>query len=84
MRRLVADMVQDNPQQRPDMDAVAARFAEIRTGLSQATLRSRPALKSEFFIASAVRDVMHWRRQLSDVLNGRPPLLPPTASARDS
>lgn len=74
MRLLVADMVQDDPKKRPNIDTVAARFFETRVALNQRTLRSRPAFKNEFFVASALRDAQHWRRQFAGFFQGRPSL----------
>ncbi|KAI0081936.1 hypothetical protein K474DRAFT_1768164 [Panus rudis PR-1116 ss-1] len=41
MQPLVADMVQDDPSKRPDIDVIAERFSEILQSLSWWKLRSR-------------------------------------------
>jgi hypothetical protein len=47
MGPLVADMVQDDPAERPKMDEVVTRFLETKGKLSAWKLRSRIARQDE-------------------------------------
>ncbi|KAJ3856534.1 hypothetical protein EV368DRAFT_32205 [Lentinula lateritia] len=47
LQELVFDMTHDDPQKRPTMDEVVARFGKIRKGLSWWKLRSRAGLGSK-------------------------------------
>jgi len=68
MQPLIADMVQEDPKKRPNMDEVVARFAEIRKKLSSWKLRSRMARNIELWPVAAWRSVAHWYRTIGYVL----------------
>ncbi|KAJ6481282.1 kinase-like domain-containing protein [Mycena vitilis] len=61
MDDLVAEMIQEEPAQRPTMDDVVRRFSEIKAGLSRWKLRSRFTSDSHFGI---VQSTVYWARQL--------------------
>ncbi|KAJ7658019.1 kinase-like domain-containing protein [Mycena rosella] len=64
LHKLVADMCNEDPAQRPTIDDVVNRFSDIRTGLGQWKLRSRftPTYKRPS-VMEAIRSVRHWARQ---------------------
>jgi hypothetical protein len=64
---LIADMVQEDPGKRPNMDEVVSRFSEIRSKLSTWKLRSRIARRNENFLVAAWRSVGHWYRTVGYV-----------------
>ena len=68
MQPLIADMVQEDPAKRPNMDEVVTRFAEIRNKLSTWKLRSRMARNIEIWPVAAWRSVAHWYRTIGYVL----------------
>ncbi|KAN0140579.1 Protein kinase-like domain containing protein [Lactarius tabidus] len=68
MQPLIADMVQEDPTKRPNMDEVVTRFAEIRKRLSSWKLRSRMARNIELWPVAAWRSVAHWFRTMGYVL----------------
>jgi uncharacterized NAD(P)/FAD-binding protein YdhS len=72
MAGLVADMVQDNPDKRPTMDEVIARFETIRKDLSTRKLRSRVSRRSEWWIIGFFRAVGHVTRNIKYNLRGLP------------
>ncbi|KAH0830127.1 hypothetical protein J3R83DRAFT_1473 [Lanmaoa asiatica] len=79
MEHLVADMVQANPSNRPNMDEVVARFNEIRAGLSNWKLRSRVVDKEEEKIERVTRSVSHWARRIGFVARGVPAVPTPAS-----
>jgi hypothetical protein len=52
-------MVQDDPDKRPDMDAVVASFQKIRKGLSSSKLDARLVKRSESGVQTVVKDIGH-------------------------
>ncbi|KAK7448440.1 hypothetical protein VKT23_013703 [Stygiomarasmius scandens] len=83
MSPLVADMTQDDPVKRPNIDEVVSRFDEIVRGLSFFKLRSRfwPGFRKEGFLARVFWIIP--RHFISQVINviGRYPAIPPTPPA---
>ncbi|KAH7918651.1 hypothetical protein BV22DRAFT_1041582 [Leucogyrophana mollusca] len=79
LEALVADMVQDDPSERPTMDEVVARFDIIRKGLSSWKLRSRVVDKQENAVSGLFRDAGHWIRHLISMAKGEPPFPTPSA-----
>lgn len=75
MEQLVADMVQEDPGKRPNMDEVVSRFSEIKGKLSTWKLRSRIARKHEIWPVTVWKSVGHWYRTLGYVL-GRKAAIP--------
>ena len=75
MEQLVADMVQEDPGKRPNMDEVVSRFSEIKGKLSTWKLRSRIARKHEIWPVTVWKSVCHWYRTLGYVL-GRKAAIP--------
>ena len=71
MEPLIADMVQEDPSNRPTMDEVTTRFSEIRKSISTWKLRSRMTRKDEFWPVTAWRAVNHWTRTAGYVLARR-------------
>ncbi|KAF9077759.1 kinase-like domain-containing protein [Rhodocollybia butyracea] len=59
LRPLVNDMIQDDPEKRPQMDEVLPRFSNIVQSLSQWKLRSRAVKKNEFFFMKPFRGLDH-------------------------
>ena len=68
MQPLIADMVQEDPTKRPNMEEVVTRFADIRKRLSSWKLRSRMARDIELWPVAAWRSVAHWYRTIGYVL----------------
>jgi hypothetical protein len=77
MKSLVADMVKDDPKQRPTIDEVVTRFDDIRKGLSSWKLRSRLGKKKEGLLGSVVRSVIHWAKQIKPIVTRLPPIPTP-------
>jgi len=77
MEPLIADMTQDNPFERPNIDEVITRFETIRKSLTPLKLRSRIVDKHEGILGDAVRTVLHWARQLGYVARQLPAIPPP-------
>jgi len=75
MKELVADMVQDDPAKRPNMDEVVLRFETICKGLSPWKLRSRVIKDSDSVIGSFFRRIAHWARRVQHVA-ARVPAIP--------
>ncbi|KAF9244433.1 hypothetical protein BU15DRAFT_85845 [Melanogaster broomeanus] len=73
MAPLINDMVQDDPNKRPTMDEVVARFEDIRKGLSRSKLRSRVISRDEKGFDGVFRDVAHWTRRIGFVIRRIPP-----------
>jgi hypothetical protein len=68
MQPLVADMVQDDPNQRPTIDEVVARFEKIRQGISSWKLRSRVVKSRDSPIPSLYRSITHWYRRVTFIV----------------
>ena len=64
MEPLVADMVQDDPAKRPNMDEVMAEFHILRQGLSTSKLRSRLAERDENPILGFFRNLAALARRI--------------------
>jgi hypothetical protein len=75
---LIADMIQEDPGKRPNMDEVVSRFSEIRNRLSTWKLRSRIARRHEVWPVAAWRSVSHWYRTVGYVLARKAALPEPT------
>ncbi|KAA1473351.1 hypothetical protein DENSPDRAFT_822699, partial [Dentipellis sp. KUC8613] len=52
MEELVADMIQEDPSKRPDINEVVSRFANIRASLSSWKLRSRTIRRKEWKVVT--------------------------------
>ena len=73
IKRLVADMTQDDPLKRPTMAEAVERFAKLRSRLWQCTLRSRLVRRYEFFIWRQLNDMFfHVFWTMPQVIKGRP------------
>ena len=59
MQPLVDDMVQDEPEKRPTIDEVIARFDEIRASLQARKLRSRLVANNENRVERVVKSMKH-------------------------
>ncbi|KAJ6547720.1 kinase-like domain-containing protein [Mycena sp. CBHHK59/15] len=68
MKPLVSDMVQDDPQKRPTMDEVAARFFQVRQQLRWWTLHARAVKKNEGFLSDFIFSAIHWTKHTFDVV----------------
>ncbi|KAH9920130.1 kinase-like domain-containing protein [Fomitopsis serialis] len=79
MRELISDMVQDDPEKRPTIAEVEARFDEIYRRLSWWTLRARLVGKTESVIVRAVRGTMHVYRTAKLVAQRRPAIPVPSS-----
>ncbi|KAN0128834.1 Protein kinase-like domain containing protein [Lactarius tabidus] len=77
MQPLIADMVREDPAERPNMDEVVALFAEIRSKLSTWKLRSRISRKTEIWLVAAWRSMAHWYRTTGYVLARKAPIPEP-------
>jgi hypothetical protein len=77
MKDLVADMVKDDPKQRPTMDEVVTRFSDITKRLSSWKLRSRLGNKKEGALSSMARSVVHWTKQIHPIVTRLPPIPTP-------
>ncbi|KAG9308566.1 kinase-like domain-containing protein [Chiua virens] len=75
MTPLVANMIQADPDKRPKMDEVVARFADIRHGLGQRKLRSRVVDVDEDLLERISRTTAHWKRRLRFIVT-RVPAIP--------
>lgn len=73
MEPLVADMVKDDPNERPTMDEVVQRFETIRHGLSRWTLRSRVIKSRDSSLAGISRTISHWKRRIVYIMKRVPP-----------
>jgi hypothetical protein len=80
MKSLVADMVKDDPKQRPTMDEVVTRFGDITKRLSSWKLCSRIGSKKEGALSSVARSVIHWTKQI--MISPFIPRLPPIRNPR--
>ena len=79
MKPLIASMVQADPDRRPKMYEVVARFDDIRRGLSQRKLRSRVVDVDEDLFHRVIRTTSHWRRRIGFVARGVSALPRPTS-----
>ena len=77
MKSLVADMVKDDPKERPTMDEVVKRFDAITKGLSGWTLRSRLGKKKEGALVSVALSMIHWTKQIKPIIARLPPIPTP-------
>ena len=77
MQDLVADMVKDDPQQRPTMDEVVTRFDAITKRLSSWKLRSRFGKKKEGVLGGVARSFIHWTKQIKPIITRLPPIPTP-------
>lgn len=75
MKPLITSMIQADPEKRPKMGEVVARFDDIRRGLSQRKLRSRVVDVDEDLFERVVRTTSHWRRRIGFVAR-RVPAIP--------
>ncbi|KAJ7091961.1 hypothetical protein B0H15DRAFT_777902, partial [Mycena belliarum] len=75
MEALVADMIQDDPAKRPNIDEVVARFEKIMGGLSSWKLRSRVVKKTES-PWHLIRRTSHLFRRIGFIVM-RVPAIPP-------
>jgi hypothetical protein len=80
IKDLVADMVKDDPKQRPTMDEVVIRFGDITKRLSRWKLRSRIGSKKEGALGGIARSIVHWTKQIEPIVRRLPPI--PTPSPR--
>ena len=78
MKPLADDMTQEEPNNRPNMDQVVARFDLLLGSLSTWRLRSRLAMRSEHWIVRVLRVVAHTYRTLIYILTRRPALPRPS------
>jgi hypothetical protein len=74
MQPLVTDMVQDDPNQRPTIDEVVARFEKIRQGLSSWKLRSRVVKRRDSLIPDIYRSIRHWYCRVTFIVTWVPPV----------
>ncbi|KAF6744608.1 kinase-like domain-containing protein [Ephemerocybe angulata] len=73
---LLDDMTRENPEERPDMDAVAKRFAELTLNLKEWKLRSkfRLAWDDMAWYDQTTTIVPHWWRKLRFTVTRTPPI----------
>jgi hypothetical protein len=79
----VNDMIQDDPEKRPQMDEVLSRFSNIVQSLSQWKLRSRAVKKDEFFFMKPFRGLNHLFWTCAMIARGRP-AIPSSTRAQKS
>lgn len=72
MEPLIADMTQESPSKRPNIDEVVIRFETINKSLTPLKLRSRVVDKQEGILGDAFRTIFHWARQLGYVTKRLP------------
>ncbi|TFK74320.1 hypothetical protein BDN72DRAFT_893294 [Pluteus cervinus] len=72
LRPLVKDMVQDDPEKRPTIDEVLARFEKICKRLSTGKLRSRPIPRKGNVFKGLRNHIKHWKRRRDFVKQGVP------------
>ncbi|KAN0091510.1 Protein kinase-like domain containing protein [Tylopilus felleus] len=72
MKPLIASMIQADPDKRPKMDEVVARFDEIQRGLNPRKLRSRVVDVNEDLFERVVRTASHWKRRIGFIVRGVP------------
>jgi hypothetical protein len=74
MKPLVDDMVQEDPQKRPTMDEVVARFTDLQGTLSSWKLRSRVVPRMDSVIHGIILGVRHWIRRIGYIAKRVPPI----------
>ncbi|CAL1706173.1 unnamed protein product [Somion occarium] len=74
---LITDMMQDDPEKRPTIDVVIARFDQIVGNLSKWKLRSRLKKHIEWSVAGLFRSGAHIIRTASYMLRGLDPVPTP-------
>lgn len=77
MEPLVRDMMTQDPNSRPTMDEVVARFETICKSLSSWRLRSRVVPRDET-IEIPFRAVPHWLRRIRYIIMRKPAVPSPT------
>ncbi|KAA1477314.1 hypothetical protein DENSPDRAFT_844530 [Dentipellis sp. KUC8613] len=77
MKKLVADMVQDEPSRRPSINEVVARFAKIRESLHFWKLRSRTTRKKEWKVVTLWRYPPHIIRTIRFIVMRKPAIPDP-------
>ncbi|KAM5533173.1 hypothetical protein V8D89_013129 [Ganoderma adspersum] len=77
MQPLVDDMVQRDPSKRPTIGQVRSRFEELRSSLSERTLRSRVVYRDESAIVGLFKSLNHYFKTRIRVLRGTPALPTP-------
>ena len=75
MNDLVNDMVQKDPEKRPNIHECVRRFEDIKRNLSNYKLRSRVAAASDGAIMNIYRDFLHSFQRINMSL-GRYPAVP--------
>ncbi|KAG5351722.1 hypothetical protein E4T56_gene3547 [Termitomyces sp. T112] len=75
MRKLISDMMNGDPDRRPDMGEVVARFNSLVDGLNNIQLRSPVISAGETL--GIYKSMTHWAKQLIYMAQGIPPI--PTA-----
>jgi hypothetical protein len=78
MEPLVADMVQEDPSKRPNMDEAVAEFEVIRLGLGNSKLRSRLVDRGENRFIGFFRGLAAWIRRITYIVKRLPPLPTPS------
>jgi len=79
MQQLVDDMVQADPEKRPTIAEVEARFDESFRALSKWKLRSRLVRRNEFLLERAIYGIGHIFRTAKYVAKRLPPVPTPSA-----
>ncbi|TFY55072.1 hypothetical protein EVG20_g9454 [Dentipellis fragilis] len=77
MKDLVADMVQDDPSKRPEINEVVTRFAKIRESLRSWKLRSRTIPRKEWKIVTLWRYPPHIARTIRFIATRKPAIPDP-------
>ena len=75
MKPLLDDMVQDDPEKRPNINEVVERFEEIVRGLSQWKLRSRTAPRFLYLsqkVLTPLHIASHWMRKITYIMKKTP------------
>ncbi|KZT29119.1 hypothetical protein NEOLEDRAFT_1128691 [Neolentinus lepideus HHB14362 ss-1] len=72
LQPLVLDMVHEKPDERPSMEEVFNRFAEIRKTLATSKLRSRVVPRKEGTIEGFFRSLSHWYRRVGYIVQRTP------------
>jgi len=73
MDGLVADMVQDDPTKRPNMEEVSLRFADIQKRLSWWTLRAMLTRQSDERFLLFLKGIKHVFRTAGYIVRRLPP-----------
>ncbi|KAG9318988.1 kinase-like domain-containing protein [Chiua virens] len=72
MKSLVADMIQPDPDKRPNIDEVVSQFDDILHELAGCRLRSHPVDINEVLVNRVARTTSHWSRRIVFVVRGTP------------